>query len=125
MLPIITALLPMLGTVVDKVIPDKDAAEKAKNELASTVLQNSAQIEQAAASVVLAEAKSDNWLVSSWRPVTALIFVALIVARWLGYTAPGMTEQEYLEVYGIIKIMIGGYVVSRGAEKGIKVWKGK
>jgi hypothetical protein len=28
-----------------------------------------------------------------------------------------MTEAEYLAVYDIIQIMIGGYVLSRGAEK--------
>jgi hypothetical protein len=32
-----------------------------------------------------------------------------------------MTEAEYLSVYDLVKIMIGGYVVSRGAEKVIPV----
>jgi len=124
-LPLLSLIAPLIGSVIDKAIPDTNAAEKAKNEITASLVQNSAEIEKSAAAVVLAEAKSDNFLVSSWRPITALIFVALIVARWLGWTAPGMTEAEYLEVYGIIKIMIGGYVISRGAEKGVKVWKEK
>ena len=125
MLPILGILAPLIGSVIDKAIPDKNAAEKAKNAITTQIISNGAEIEKAAAAVVLAEAKSDNWLVSSWRPITALVFVGLIVSRWLGWTAPGMSEAEYLEVYDIIKIMIGGYVISRGAEKGVKVWKEK
>jgi len=125
MLPILGILAPLIGSVIDKAIPDKNAAEKAKTAITTQIISNGAEIEKAAAAVVLAEAKSDNWLVSSWRPITALVFVGLIVSRWLGWTAPGMSEAEYLEVYDIIKIMIGGYVISRGAEKGVKVWKEK
>ena len=46
-----------------------------------------------------------------------LVFVCLIVARWLGWTADNMSEAEYLELYDLMKIGLGGYVVGRSAEK--------
>ena len=118
------ALLPLLGTIGGQIAKSLFPSEEDKTrrmEVAQAfqlaLIQNSAQIENAAADIVKAEAQSVHWLTANWRPITALAFVGLIISRWLGYSAEGMTESEYLEVYSIVKIMIGGYVVSRGAEK--------
>ncbi len=46
-----------------------------------------------------------------------LTFVGLIVARWLGFAAPNLSEAEALKLWGIIEIGLGGYVVGRLAEK--------
>lgn len=117
-------LLPILGqigsTVAKNLFPDPaDQQKRAEAEQKFTlgVMEHANAIEQAAAEVVKAEAASSHWLAANWRPVTMLVFVGLIVARWLGWTAPGMTEAEYLSVYDLIKIGIGGYVVGRSAEK--------
>jgi len=118
------ALLPLLGSIGGQIAKslfpseeDKTKRMEVEQDFQIALIQNSAQIENAAADIVKAEAQSRHWLTANWRPITALIFVGLIVSRWMGYTAENMTEAEYLEVYGIVKIMIGGYVVSRGAEK--------
>ena len=78
-----------------------------------------------AADLITAEAKSEYWLAGNWRPITALTFVALIVSRWMGWAPAGMSEAEYLSVYELVKIMIGGYVLSRGAEKGLRTWRAR
>jgi len=118
------ALLPALGdigkSIARNLFPDpadelkRDQAEK---EFTLGVMKHANSIEEAAASVVKAEAASDHWLAANWRPLTMLTFVGLVVARWMGWTAPGMTEAEYLSIYDLIKIGIGGYVVGRSAEK--------
>jgi len=117
-------LLPILGqigsTVAKNLFPDPADQQKraeAEHKFTLGVMQHANAIEQAAAEVVKAEAASSHWLAANWRPLTMLVFVGLIVARWLGWTAPGMTEAEYLSVYDLIKIGIGGYVVGRSAEK--------
>ena len=46
-----------------------------------------------------------------------LTFTALIVARWLGYSAPGITEAEALRLWSIVEIGLGGYVIGRSVEK--------
>jgi len=110
-------------SVIDKAIEDKDQAQAIKARLQEMVLTGQMrEIEEAAANI-RAEATGDSWLQRSWRPLTMLTFVSLIVAKWLGFTAPGVTEAVELALFEIIKIGLGGYVIGRSVEKGIKVWK--
>jgi hypothetical protein len=120
----IAALLPILGTIGSQIansfFPDPKETTKRQemeNAFNTALVTHSADIEKAAASIINTEASSKHWLAANWRPITMLIFVGLIVARWTGFTAPGMTEAEYVAVYEIIKIGLGGYVVGRSAEK--------
>ncbi len=46
-----------------------------------------------------------------------LVFVSLIVARWLGWSAPNLGEAEVLKLWDIVEIGLGGYVIGRSAEK--------
>lgn len=46
-----------------------------------------------------------------------LTFVALIVARWLGWSAPNLGEAEVLKLWDIVEIGLGGDVIGRSAEK--------
>ncbi len=112
-------------SVIDKAVEDKDQATQIKARLQEMVLTGQMrEIEEAAANI-RAEAMGDSWLQRSWRPLTMLTFVSLIVAKWLGFTAPGVTEAVELALFEIIKIGLGGYVVGRSVEKGIRVWKEK
>jgi Holin of 3TMs, for gene-transfer release len=109
--------------VIDKAVENKDQAAAIKVKLQEMVLTGQMrEIEEAAANI-RAEATGDSWLQRSWRPLTMLTFVSLIVAKWLGFTAPGVTEAVELALFEIIKIGLGGYVIGRSVEKGIKVWK--
>ena len=46
-----------------------------------------------------------------------LTFGILIVLRWLGWSAPGISEAEALKLWNIVEIGLGGYVIGRSAEK--------
>jgi len=116
-------LLSGLFSAVDQVVEDKDQAAKLKNNLQTLVLQGQMKEVEAAMKIVISEAQGGSWIQRSWRPLTMLTFVALIVARWLGFTAPGITTEVELALFEIIKIGLGGYVVGRSVEKGIRVWK--
>ena len=110
-------------SVIDKAVENKDQAAEIKARLQEMVLTGQMrEIEEAAANI-RAEATGDSWLQRSWRPLTMLTFVSLIVAKWLGFTAPGVTEAVELALFEIIKVGLGGYVIGRSVEKGIKVWK--
>jgi len=125
--PFLAALAaPLLKGVfglIDDVVEDKDQAALLKNNLQTMVLEGQMKEVEAAMKIVIAEAQGGSWIQRSWRPLTMLTFVALIVARWLGFTAPGITTEVELALFEIIKIGLGGYVVGRSVEKGIKVWK--
>lgn len=100
---------------------EKAEAQQKLQELAQAVIQDvSAHVTatiEAQRDVIVAEAKGHSWLQRNWRPITALWFAGLIGAHWLGFTAPNLTEPVILSLLGLVKIMIGGYVGSRGIEK--------
>jgi len=75
------------------------------------------------AKIVNSEAASGNWLAASWRPITMLTFVAIVVAKFLGYDSPNMSPEDYSHLWTLIEIGLGGYVVGRSVEKAVKTWK--
>ena len=84
------------------------------------VLDYEKSIMEAQSSIIQAEAKGDSWMQRSWRPVTMLTFVGLVVAKWLGFTAPGISVEIESQLMTLIQIGLGGYVVGRSAEKVVK-----
>jgi hypothetical protein len=114
---LLPALLPILGDTLRRLFPDPAAAAQAQQELTMALVSNQAAIEAAAAEVVKTEAASEHWLTATWRPILMLTFGSLIVARWLGFSAPGLSESEVLKLWSIVELGIGGYVIGRSAEK--------
>lgn len=126
----IGSLIGVGKELISRIWPDpKDQAEELrklseleqKGELAE--LQAYIQVMQARLSVIQAEASSEHFLTSNWRPIVMLVFTGLIVARWFGLSADGITEREYIEIWEILKLGIGGYVVGRSVEKVMKEYK--
>jgi len=126
--PLLTTLLPGLadlgGKLIDRLFPDAEAAAKAKLELFKmqqtgelAVLAAQTEIIKAGAQIIKSEAESGSWLTRSWRPITMLTFTGLIVARWMGFAAPNLSQEEYLALWDIVQLGLGGYVVGRSAEK--------
>lgn len=109
--------------VIDKAVEDKDQAAQIKARLQEMVLTGQMKEIEAAAGVIVAEAQGGSWLQRSWRPLTMLVFVGLIVARWFGLTVPNLTPEVEIKVFEIIQLGIGGYVIGRSVEKGVQVWK--
>lgn len=126
MLPLVGMLMPVVGKLIDKFIPDPIEAAKAKAELLSQ--ENAAFFKELElqASVVLQEAKSEHWLTANWRPVTMLTFVAIIANNYIiyPYLALFFADAPLLpippDMWDLLKIGLGGYVVGRSAEKVVK-----
>ena len=76
------------------------------------------------AKIVNSEASSEHWLTANWRPLVMLTFTGLVVARFLGFEAEGMTEKEYQSLWNLITLGVGGYIGGRSVEKAIKTLKG-
>jgi Holin of 3TMs, for gene-transfer release len=112
----VTAALGIGTALIDRIFPDPQAAAAAKLKLFE--LQQSGELATltAQSSIITAEVNSQSWLTRSWRPILMLTFGALIVARWLGWTAPNLSEAEYLKLWDIVQIGIGGYTIGRSAE---------
>lgn len=86
-------------------------------EVLGDINSSEAARETAIAKIISSEASSGYWLAAVWRPLLMVFFGVLIGARWFGYMPPNMSEAELFEVYGLLKLGIGGYIGSRGLEK--------
>lgn len=106
----LTAALETGRTLLDKFFPDADADMKAK-------MQQFLAVFTAQANIVQTEAASSHWLAANWRPLLMLTFGGLIVARWFGWAAPNLSEAEYLKLWDIVELGLGGYVIGRSVEK--------
>ncbi len=111
------SLLPIVGDVLDKIIPDPAAQAEAKLKLMELAQKGEFTEMTTKADIIKAEASSESWLAQSWRPIMMLTFGALIVARWMGYAAPGISQEEILKLWNIVELGLGGYVIGRSVEK--------
>lgn len=114
---LLPALLPVLGDLFKRWFPDPAEAAKAQQDMVMALLSQQAALNAATGDIIKAEAQSEHWLAACWRPILMLTFGALIVARWLGWSAPGISEAEVLKLWDIVQLGLGGYVIGRSIEK--------
>lgn len=123
-----SVLGPLFG-IIDKSVTDKDKANELKSQLKSQFLENMSKELQAQRDVIVAEAQGDSWLQRNWRPVVMLMFAGIIANNYIlfPYAEAIGFHFNFLEVpvdlWELIKIGLGGYVVGRSAEKVAKVIK--
>jgi hypothetical protein len=122
-IPILGGLMDMGKQLISNWFPDPQEAEKKQLEFLAIIQSGKLKELETAASVIVAESQSESWITRSWRPITMLTFVGLVAAHWLGFTAENITPAEIASLLDIVKIGLGGYMVSRGVEKSIKKWK--
>jgi len=87
---IVTALVPALGTLVDRLIPDRAAAEKAKAEMEMQLVNAANEAALAQVEVNKVEAAHSSVFVAGWRPSIGWVcaaglawaFVAAPIASW-------------------------------------------
>lgn len=120
----------IFGTI-DEIVEDKDLANKLKHILKEKVLDLLKTEIEAARDVIMAEVNSDSYLAKNWRPITMLVFVTIIANNYIIYPYlqlffnTGRMLEIPPDMWGLLKIGLGGYVVGRSVEKGIQVWKGQ
>jgi hypothetical protein len=123
------AIFNIGGKLIDRLWPDPEQRDAAKLKLIT--LQQSGELAEldAAMNVIVAEAQSTHWIVSAWRPITMLVFVAIVANNYLLYpyvslfwAAAPMLELPP-DLWDLIKIGLGGYVVGRSAEKVVTNYK--
>ena len=122
MIGILSAVLPIVGRVLDRVIPDSEARAKAELEIQTGLLNAESEIVKAAASVIRSEA-SGNWLQRSWRPMLMILFGLIIANNYVivpyvlafGFFVPSLDIPPGM--WALLNVGVGGYVVGRSAEK--------
>jgi hypothetical protein len=121
---LIGPLLSGLLSVVDKAVEDKDQAALIKARLNEQVLNGGLQELEAAAKIIVAEAQGESWLQRNWRPLLMVMFGVIIANNYL--VVPLFNTPAALippDMWDLLKLGVGGYVVGRTVEKGLKTWK--
>ena len=128
MIPV-APLIALGMSLIEKLIPDPLAKAEATAKLLEMQQRGELQEIEASMKVIVAEASSEHWIVAAWRPITMLTFTAIVANNYILYPYLSLfwTDAPLLELpeslWELIKIGLGGYVIGRSAEKGIREWK--
>jgi hypothetical protein len=124
-IPLITALLPMLGSVLDKIIPNVAERERAKAELALKLAEQENQLLSALVQSDIAQAKINEIYAADkdrfksyprqlamWVSVIGLAWTVLpvIVGQffvWFGHPAPTVVELPEFVVNSLLYGLLG------------------
>lgn len=91
----------------------KAEAARVQGSISLAFLDYEKQLLQSRAQIITAEAQGQSWIQRSWRPITMLTFLALVVCDSFGLLAFRLSDQAW----ELLKIGLGGYVVGRTVEK--------
>lgn len=110
-------LVDSLVTTDDERLKWKVALEKIENDLKVEGYKYDTALTEARSSIIIAEAQSQSWMARNWRPIIMLMFGTLIVL-----IATGLMDVDALaavpeQLWRLLQIGIGGYIVGRSAEK--------
>lgn len=124
----ISAVMNLGGKFIDKFIADKDLKETLKADFAMAAMNGDLKefetIINAQAGIIMAEANG-TWLQSSWRPLTMIWFSVLLGMYWFGFAPDYLVDnpETVNQLFDLLKIGIGGYIVGRSGEKMMKEYK--
>jgi hypothetical protein len=117
---LVSGILSPISSVIDHVTVSGE--DKVKLQLAqlqagmaaqTAGIQYEQQLLDGQQKVVAAEAASGSWLTSSWRPITMLTFLGLVVCDSFGWLHSPLAPQAW----SLLQIGLGGYTIGRSAEK--------
>lgn len=83
MVPLLAALIPVIGGVLDRVIPDSAEAAKAKAELEVRLVEAANQAALAQVEVNRAEASSGSVFIGGWRPFIGWVCGAALAFQFV------------------------------------------
>lgn len=133
MAPLIPVLIPIIGSLLERLIPDPVERQRAENELPAVLAQHETELRRAALALATAEVSHPSIFVAGARPAMtwaaavgiAYAFVGQPILTWLLLLAAWATGTEapppppQLDVYELITLVGGGssLYALRGIEK--------
>ena len=131
--PVIGNLLNSALGIIDKSIEDKDLAQKLKHDIQAELLQKDYSVIEKEleerAKVIVSESTGQSWLQRNWRPLTMTTVVYIIAHNYIFAPILKMFVPQMVtlaippDMWDLLKLGIGGYIVGRSAEKIVKEYK--
>lgn len=109
-------LIEPVSGIVGKFVKDKDLAQQLTAQLNGELMALASKELEAQKAIILAEAQG-GWLQRNWRPGLMVWFAGLVGAHWFGFTPDNLSTDTIGDLYDLVKIGVGGYVVGRSVEK--------
>lgn len=132
----LSGLIAPVMSIIEKTVTDKDLREKLRAELTAQAIDSDSELNKAAASIIIAEAQGESAVQRNWRPHLMYLIMGLLVFN--GVVVP-LSEAIFKvdlpileawsaipgEMWTLLQIGLGGYIVGRTGEKMVKTWAGK
>ena len=106
-------LIDDLHTSDEEKLTLKNKLTVIQNEMHSKVIDYETKLLASQSSIIIAEASGQGWMQRSWRPITMLTFLGLVVCDSFGWLASPLAA----EAWTLLQIGLGGYVTGRSIEK--------
>jgi hypothetical protein len=123
LLALIPSLLPALGTLIDRLIPDKAEAEKARLDMEAALVASANQAAMAQVEVNKIEAAHASVFVSGWRPAIGWVCAAAMALYYIPMALVGTglwawaciqagvivprPEMGIVEIIGLVTSLLG------------------
>jgi len=109
----VTELVDNLHTSDEERLEAKGVLLELQTGLMSQTLAYEQKLAESQASIIVAEATANSWLTRTWRPITMLTFVFLVVySQFTGTEIPP-------DMWTVIKIGLGGHLGGRSVQKSV------
>ena len=119
----ITGMIDNLHTSDEEKLELKNVLTELKNTVTIKVLEYETKLMDSQAKIITAEAQGKSWLQRNWRPSIMVMFGAIIFNNYILYPYLSLFWQSApmlpvpTELWSLLKIGIGGYVIGRSGEK--------
>lgn len=110
----ITAVLKLGDTLIDKFVPDKTEAQKAKVELLRMAHDGELETMRGQIEINKIEAASDSLFKSGWRPAIGWVCVLALAFNYIGYPVWAWAAASYqlpvppeLDIADLLTLLLG------------------
>jgi len=131
---VVKPISDLVNGTIEKVVGDKSQREKLKGELDQKLADNIPKLiehELESRKQIILSESAGSTIQRSWRPSLMYIVLFLIAHNYILYpylhiiwpAAPVLEIPP--DLWDLMTLGVGGYVVGRSAEKSVKVWRDK
>ena len=130
MIPILSAILPVAETVIDRLVPDKNAKSKAMREMEKALVDAHAKGMLGQLEINTVEAGHRSIFVAGWRPMCGWIcaaalgfhFIVAPVVQWAGTIGGWHLPIPEFDMSSLMTILLG--MLGIGGMRSFEKFKG-